>query len=81
MTACGGRSEIMSFAANTFGGDDVARKAEMIFRIICVCGFLVILGTAGASDADAISFEQVVARSTAGLALFAGGAYAGGLMR
>ena len=57
------------------------RILKVICDIVCGLGFLLMLGTAGASDMDTITFGQIVLQLTLGLAMFIGGAYLGGLMQ
>ena len=52
---------------------EVLRVIKIIAGIISVLGFIYILGTAGASDCNKISFEQVITQSLIGTAMFAGG--------
>lgn len=57
------------------------KRFEAVCRAVCVAGFLLMLGTAGASDADAIPFDQIVWQLLVGLAMFAGGGYLGGIIQ
>ena len=56
------------------------RRVQGFFRIVCGLGFLFLLGTAGASDAGTITDSQLVIQLIIGLAMFAGGAFFGGMM-
>lgn len=49
--------------------------------IVCVLGFLLMLGTAGASDFNEISFCRALIQSVISLVMFAGGAFMGGFMQ
>lgn len=59
-------------------------KAQKIFRMACgivmAGGFLLLIGTAGASDQNLIPFGQIVGQSIAGLLLFAGAGTLGGFI-
>ncbi len=48
--------------------------------IVAALGFLLILGTAGASDQDLIPMSQIVWQGSAGLAMFGGGLWLGGYL-
>ncbi len=47
---------------------------------VCVAGFLLMLGTASASDCNTISLTRTLIQSCIGLALFAGGGTLGGII-
>lgn len=49
--------------------------------IVCALGFLVMLGAAGGSDTNTLSFGQVFRMSLLGLGMFAGGGYLGGIIQ
>ena len=55
-------------------------RRQKLFQVICALGFLVLYGTAGASDYGDIGFGQTVAQSVIGILMFALGGYFGGLM-
>ena len=57
------------------------RRARSIARTISVLGFLLMLGTAGASDLDAISLKQIIIQISIGLLMWVGGAWKGGLFK
>ena len=48
--------------------------------VVCFLGFMLLLGTAGASDLNQIDFPQIVRQSAIGLAMFGGGGYLGGFI-
>lgn len=57
------------------------KKRKIIKRIcgvVAVSGFLLVLGTAGASDVGYISIGRIAAQTGAGMMMFVGGAYLGG---
>ena len=49
------------------------RYAGVVGAILTLSGVLLILGTAGSSDVEAISFSQLLVQSCIGLALLGGG--------
>lgn len=51
------------------------RYAGIVGAILTLSGFLLILGTAGSSDVEAITFAQLLIQSSIGLALLGGGYY------
>ena len=57
------------------------RRARNIARTISVLGFLLMLGTAGASDLDAIPLKQIIIQISIGLLMWVGGAWKGGLFK
>ena len=57
------------------------RRARNIARTISVLGFLLMLGTAGASDLDAIPLKQIIIQTSIGLLMWVGGAWKGGLLK
>lgn len=57
------------------------RRARNIARTISVLGFLLVLGTAGASDLNAIPLKQIIIQISIGLLMWAGGAWKGGLFK
>lgn len=57
------------------------RWIRSFFRLLCLLGFLLIYGTAGASDWGDISVGRALAQSIIGLAAFACGAWFGGLIQ
>ena len=71
----------MFSVTNTIGGIDMARKIyKSVCGIVCFSGFMLLLGTAGASDLNQIDFPQIFWHSAIGLAMFAGGGFFGGWM-
>ncbi len=56
------------------------RRVQRIFRVIALLGFLLIIGTAGASDCDQIEFPQMMVQSFVGLLMMACGSWLGGLL-
>ena len=48
--------------------------------IIAALGFLLVLGTAGASDCDLIPMSQILRQGCIGLVIFAGGLWFGGYL-
>ena len=56
------------------------RRIQRVFRVICILGFVLLFGTAGASDCDQIGIRQLVVQSCIGLLMFIGGAWLGGMM-
>ena len=48
--------------------------------IIAVLGFLLVLGTAGASDCDLIPMSKILRQGCIGLGMFAGGLWLGGYL-
>ena len=57
------------------------RRARNIARTISVLGFLLMLGTAGASDLNAIPLKQIIIQISIGLLMWVGGAGKGGLFK
>ena len=57
------------------------KTKRKICAIVAIIGFLLMYGTAGASDLDAISFSQVIWQMIIGMALCFGGLYKGGYLR
>ena len=57
------------------------RRARNIARTISVLGFLLLLGTAGASDLNAIPLKQIIIQISIGLLMWVGGAWKGGLFK
>ena len=57
------------------------RRARNIARAISVLGFLLMLGTAGASDLNAIPLKQIIIQISIGLLMWVGGAWKGGLFK
>ena len=57
------------------------RRARNIARTISVLGFLLMLGTAGASDLNAIPLKQIIIQISIGLLMWVGGAWKGGLLK
>ena len=57
------------------------RRARNIARAISVLGFLLMLGTAGASDLNAIPLKQIIIQISIGLLMWVGGAWKGGLLK
>ena len=55
------------------------RRLQIMFRVIAVLGFMLVCGTAGASDAGQIEIPQIILQSVIGLVMFACGAYLGGM--
>lgn len=51
----------------------ILKVLKMIAGILSAFGFIYILGTAGASDNDAISHQQLIHQSLIGMTLFVGG--------
>ena len=45
------------------------KVCSKIFGVCALLGFVVMLGTAGASDLDTLSFEKIVIQSALGLVL------------
>lgn len=56
------------------------KRIRQACGIVAVLGFLLTLGTAGASDQDLIPTCQILWQVCIGLVLFAGGLWLGGLM-
>lgn len=56
------------------------RRIQRVFQVVCILGFVLLLGTAGASDCDQIGMRQIMLQGCIGLLMFAGGAWLGGLM-
>lgn len=54
---------------------------ETICSIVCLLGFMFMLGTVGAMEHDIISLGRGIIQSAIGLAIFAGAGYLGGFMR
>lgn len=48
--------------------------------VVAAIGFVVMIGTAGASDYDLIPMSRILWQGTAGLAMFAGGLWLGGYL-
>ncbi len=57
------------------------RRIRNCFRLLCLLGFLLIYGTAGASDWGDISLGRALVQNIIGLAAFASGAWFGGLIQ
>ncbi len=57
------------------------RRARNIARTISVLGFLLMLGTAGASDLGVIPLKQIIIQTSIGLLMWVGGAWKGGLLK
>ena len=57
------------------------RRARNIARTISVLGFLLMLGTAGASDLNVIPLKQIIIQTSIGLLMWVGGAWKGGLFK
>ena len=57
------------------------RRVRNIARTISVLGFLLMLGTAGASDLNAIPLKQIIIQISIGLLMWVGGAWKGGLFK
>ena len=57
------------------------RRSRNIARTISVLGFLLMLGTAGASDLNAIPLKQIIIQISIGLLMWVGGAWKGGLFK
>ena len=61
------------------------RRARKIKRnialTISVLGFLLMLGTAGASDLNEIPLKQIIIQISIGLLMWVGGAWKGGLFK
>ena len=57
------------------------RRARKIALTISVLGFLLMLGTAGASDLDAIPLKQIIIQISIGLLMWVGGVWKGGLFK
>ena len=57
------------------------RRARNIARTISVLGFLLMLGTAGASDLNTIPLKQIIIQISIGLLMWVGGAWKGGLFK
>lgn len=57
------------------------RRARKIARTISVLGFLLMLGTAGASDLNAIPLKQIIIQISIGLLMWVGGAWKGGFTK
>ena len=57
------------------------RRARKIALTISVLGFLLMLGTAGASDLNAIPLKQIIIQTSIGLLMWVGGAWKGGLFK
>lgn len=56
------------------------RRVQRVFQAICAAGLLLLLGSAGAVDLEVIGLGQFLAQGGAGLAMFAVGAWLGGLL-
>ena len=57
------------------------RRARKIALTISVLGFLLMLGTAGASDLNEIPLKQIIIQISIGLLMWVGGAWKGGLFK
>lgn len=61
------------------------RKVRRIKRtaalVISFAGFMLMLGTAGASDLNAIPLDQIIIQCLIGLLMWTGGAWKGGLFK
>ena len=57
------------------------RRTRNIALTISVLGFLLMLGTAGASDLDVIPLKQIIIQTSIGLLMWVGGAWKGGLFK
>lgn len=51
----------------------ILKIAKTVAGLTSIVGFIYILGTAGSSDLDLISFGEIIHKSLVGLALFSGG--------
>lgn len=59
----------------------MARKIyKIICGIVCIFGFMLLLGTAGASDLNQIDFPQIIWQGALGLTMFISGGHLGGYM-
>ena len=59
-----------------------ARKIKKrITLVISFAGFMLMLGTAGASDLNAIPLKQIIIQTSIGLLMWVGGAWKGGLFK
>lgn len=59
----------------------MARKIRTrICGIICFLGFMVMLGAAGSSDLNLISYPELIKQCAIGMAMFVGGGYLGGFI-
>ncbi len=56
------------------------RRIQRVFQVVCILGFVLLLGTAGASDCGQIGMRQIMLQGCIGLLVFTGGAWLGGLM-
>lgn len=54
--------------------------SKRICGVLCAAGFLLLIGTAGASDQDLIPLSRVIWQSLTGLALFMGAGTIGGFI-
>lgn len=54
------------------------KRFQQICGIVAALGLLLLLGTAGGSDCDTLTLEQITKYSTVGLTLFVGGFWMGG---
>ena len=55
------------------------RRVQRAFRVVFVIGLALLIGTAGASDADVISWHRILWQSGIGLLMLFAGARFGGL--
>ena len=56
------------------------KRVQRIFRVVCAVGAMLLIGTAGASDAGQIEIAQLAAQAGAGLVMLTVGALFGGLL-
>jgi len=56
------------------------RRVQRVFRVIALLGFLLIIGTAGASDCGQIDIPQIALQSGIGLLMMVCGCWLGGLL-
>lgn len=56
------------------------KKFKTACGIVCVFGFLVMLGAAGGSDTNTLTLGQSFVMALVGLGLFAGAGYLGGII-
>lgn len=56
------------------------KRFQHICGIAAAFGFLLLLGTAGGSDCDTLTLEQILKNSVTGLVLFIGGLWMGGYL-
>lgn len=57
------------------------KTKRKICAIVALIGFLLMYGTAGASDLDVIPFSQIIWQMIIGMVLCFGGLYKGGYLR